>query len=130
MVESSYLLAGVRPWSKRAERSWCGRRDSNPHIFRYQDLNLARLPVPPRPPGRRSRGDIAGVARGARAVAARGICGRDSMRPEEFREACGFGMRPGLRYWCAPEAGMSRTGSEILQVQRKSKGMVEHSGES
>ena len=39
----------VRPWCGRGARSWCGRRDSNPHIFRYQDLNLARLPVPPRP---------------------------------------------------------------------------------
>ena len=28
---------------------WCGRRDSNPHILRWQDLNLLRLPVPPRP---------------------------------------------------------------------------------
>ena len=34
-----------------AARDWCGRRDSNPHIFRYRDLNPARLPVPPRPPG-------------------------------------------------------------------------------
>src|SRR5688500_20141065 len=70
MVGSSYLLAGVRPWSKRTERSWCGRRDSNPHLFRYQDLNLARLPVPPRPPGRRSARDIAGVARGASGTSA------------------------------------------------------------
>ena len=30
---------------------WCGRRDSNPHILRYLDLNQARLPVPPRPLG-------------------------------------------------------------------------------
>ena len=30
-------------------RRWCGRRDSNPHIRRYQNLNLARLPIPPRP---------------------------------------------------------------------------------
>ena len=30
-------------------RNWCGRRDSNPHIFRYWYLKPARLPVPPRP---------------------------------------------------------------------------------
>ena len=29
--------------------AWCGRRDSNPHILRWQDLNLLRLPIPPRP---------------------------------------------------------------------------------
>src|SRR5690606_25974313 len=29
--------------------NWCGRRDSNPHILRYWNLNPARLPVPPRP---------------------------------------------------------------------------------
>src|SRR5690348_1959183 len=27
---------------------WCARRESNPHIFRYWNLNPARLPVPPR----------------------------------------------------------------------------------
>ena len=27
----------------------CGREDSNLHVFRHQDLNLARLPIPPRP---------------------------------------------------------------------------------
>ena len=29
--------------------SWCGRRDSNPHTLRCQNLNLVRLPIPPRP---------------------------------------------------------------------------------
>ena len=33
-------------------RKWCARRDSNPHIFRQQDLNLPRLPIPPRARGR------------------------------------------------------------------------------
>ena len=28
---------------------WCGRRDLNPHGFLHQILNLARLPIPPRP---------------------------------------------------------------------------------
>ena len=28
---------------------WCGRQDLNLHIGRYQILNLARLPIPPRP---------------------------------------------------------------------------------
>jgi hypothetical protein len=36
-------------------RKWCGRRDSNPHIFRYWNLNPARLPIPPRPRGRLKR---------------------------------------------------------------------------
>ncbi len=26
---------------------WCERRDSNPHAFRRQNLNLVRLPIPP-----------------------------------------------------------------------------------
>jgi hypothetical protein len=26
---------------------WCPKRDSNSHTFRYQNLNLARLPIPP-----------------------------------------------------------------------------------
>ena len=30
-------------------RSWCGRRDLNPHDLRRSDLNRVRLPVPPRP---------------------------------------------------------------------------------
>src|SRR5687768_11006044 len=107
MVESSYLLAGVRPWSKRAERSWCGRRDSNPHIFRYQDLNLARLPVPPRPPGRRSRGDIAGVARGARAVAYVGapmrICSSHDDRVQTRREVRPVGEIEAKAEWADAE---------------------------
>ncbi len=32
------------------EWRWCGRRDLNPHDLRHQVLNLACLPVPPRPP--------------------------------------------------------------------------------
>ena len=35
-----------RDWRRAAE---CGREDLNLHPFRDQDLNLARLPVPPRP---------------------------------------------------------------------------------
>ena len=30
-------------------RDWCGRRDSNPHGRSHQNLNLACLPIPPRP---------------------------------------------------------------------------------
>ena len=29
---------------------WCGRRDLNPHALRHENLNLACLPIPPRPP--------------------------------------------------------------------------------
>src|SRR5262249_50261933 len=41
---------------------WCGRRDLNPHDLRHQNLNLARLPVSPRPrtrdaPTRRATAD-------------------------------------------------------------------------
>lgn len=32
------------------EWRWCGRRDLNPHDLRHQVLNLACLPIPPRPP--------------------------------------------------------------------------------
>ena len=28
---------------------WCGRRDLNPYALRHQNLNLARLPIPPHP---------------------------------------------------------------------------------
>ena len=33
---------------------WCGRRDLNPHGRSHQNLNLACLPVPPRPPKAKS----------------------------------------------------------------------------
>ena len=33
--------------------SWCGRRDLNPHALRHENLNLACLPIPPRPPAER-----------------------------------------------------------------------------
>ena len=29
--------------------SLCGRQDLNLHVFRHQDLNLARLPISPHP---------------------------------------------------------------------------------
>ena len=32
-----------------ANRVWCGRKDLNLHEFPHQNLNLARLPIPPRP---------------------------------------------------------------------------------
>ena len=32
-----------------SRRRWCGRRDLNPHGLRHQILNLACLPIPPRP---------------------------------------------------------------------------------
>src|ERR1700759_5344970 len=37
--------------SPEAEAGWCGREDSNFHGLPHSDLNAARLPVPPRPPG-------------------------------------------------------------------------------
>src|SRR5206468_829845 len=54
-----------------------------PHIFRYQDLNLARLPVPPRPPGHGKAASI--TAPGARA------------RRSGFRSKAGDAMVAGRR---------------------------------
>jgi hypothetical protein len=34
---------------KKGKEKWCGRRDSNSHTLRHQNLNLACLPIPPRP---------------------------------------------------------------------------------
>ena len=42
--------------SLRSYRRWCGRRDLNPHDFRHENLNLACLPIPPRPRARALRG--------------------------------------------------------------------------
>ena len=28
---------------------WCGRQELNLHVVKHQSLNLARLPIPPRP---------------------------------------------------------------------------------
>src|SRR5216684_3331063 len=33
----------------RRVKSWCGRRDSNPHALRRHPLKMVRLPVPPLP---------------------------------------------------------------------------------
>ena len=65
----------VLAWRARApgsssvgRRKWCGRRDLNPHDFRHGNLNPARLPVPPRPPGparRRSRQGAASISKPA-----------------------------------------------------------------
>ena len=32
---------------RRSRKRWCATRESNPHIFRYKNLNLACLPVSP-----------------------------------------------------------------------------------
>jgi hypothetical protein len=54
----AFPVAGDRPIFSAGE--WCGRRDSNPHIFRYWYLKPARLPIPPRPQNRRSPKNIKG----------------------------------------------------------------------
>jgi len=42
----------------RSKTVWCGREDSNFHgILSHNDLNVARLPIPPRPLNRRGRRD-------------------------------------------------------------------------
>src|SRR5690349_20347090 len=44
----------MNSWGRsHSESGWCARRDLNPHIFRYWNLNPARLPVPPRARGPR-----------------------------------------------------------------------------
>ena len=40
--QAARLLTVIAPW--------CGRRDLNPHGRSHQNLNLACLPIPPRPP--------------------------------------------------------------------------------
>ena len=40
-----------RPGNPQKSTDWCGRRDLNPHGLRHQNLNLACLPIPPRPLG-------------------------------------------------------------------------------
>src|SRR6185369_1693016 len=52
-LNSSAFEAARRPCSAASSNlpatwTWCARRESNPHIFRYWNLNPARLPVPPR----------------------------------------------------------------------------------
>ncbi len=67
---------------------WCGRRDSNPHTLRYQNLNLARLPVPPRPHepsqarlynalGRKGKGD---AGKAFQRLSSNAACGSDDDR--------------------------------------------------
>src|SRR5690606_9304913 len=47
-------VVGDRPYRRTrsghqgfSEKFWCERGDSNPHAFRHEILNLARLPIPP-----------------------------------------------------------------------------------
>ncbi len=35
--------------ASQSRKVWCGRRDLNSHTLRRQNLNLVRLPIPPRP---------------------------------------------------------------------------------
>src|SRR4029078_8384416 len=43
------LCARSRRWAPAPCDFWCGRRDLNPHGQGHQNLNLACLPIPPRP---------------------------------------------------------------------------------
>src|SRR5699024_11260253 len=47
-----------RDWSSDVCSSdlWCERRDSNSHTSRRQNLNLVRLPIPPRSQGQVKKG--------------------------------------------------------------------------
>jgi hypothetical protein len=60
-----------RTFGTRFRRVWCGRRDLNPHGRSHQNLNLACLPIPPRPHGAERlkptrRGLTRGMAEGVR----------------------------------------------------------------
>ena len=44
------LAIAKSPNSTFDEPLWCGRKDLNLHGLPHQNLNLARLPIPPRPP--------------------------------------------------------------------------------
>src|SRR5262245_14912194 len=48
-VQSPFLPARRGNGFRASLNAWCGRRDSNPHGRSHQNLNLACLPVPPRP---------------------------------------------------------------------------------
>ena len=45
------VFEAVRGGDTRRCCRWCGRKDLNLHEFPHQNLNLARLPIPPRPHG-------------------------------------------------------------------------------
>ncbi len=55
--ESDWATAGQAAPSEARARArncreiykWCGRRDLNPHALRHKNLNLACLPISPRP---------------------------------------------------------------------------------
>ena len=55
---SRILSIGLRE-GRPVGGGWCGRRDSNPHIFRYWYLKPARLPIPPRPQSARNTNEAA-----------------------------------------------------------------------
>src|SRR5687768_3529475 len=74
--------------SDEAALAWSGRaklvraKGLEPtHSLEYQDLNLARLPVPPRPLGRRSAASITGLPGRASALAPRRGIGQQAISP-------------------------------------------------
>ena len=91
---------------------WCGRRDLNPHAFRRQNLNLVRLPVPPRPRGwLRAPRDARPVPRSEAAKSRSRSPPAEPSRPRERKtRACG-GPAPSA-YAAASSA---RRGSAVAQ---------------
>ena len=76
--QTNSVAAGDCRCSRRlrtAAQEWCARRDSNPHILRYWNLNPARLPVPPRARGR---------PKGARPITGGGRLGNPIARSTAF----------------------------------------------
>ena len=44
---SFQILCNKKDKTNGLSQEWCPGGDSNPHAFRHQILNLARLPIPP-----------------------------------------------------------------------------------
>src|SRR5690625_2203232 len=47
-IKKPLKIKGFEPMLSTVFNLWCERRDSNSHTSRRQNLNLVRLPIPPR----------------------------------------------------------------------------------
>src|SRR2546425_1429743 len=61
-------------------KSWCGRRDSNPHALRRHPLKMVRLPVPPLPHEEGERLDCNRERRTRQESVRLGLLGRGRLR--------------------------------------------------
>ena len=83
---------------------WCGRRDLNPHGLRHQNLNLACLPIPPRP-----RGQFAGPRDRERGALAQGRYARQGPPKTSAAAREGSRMPPRERLRMRRRQGCSGT---------------------